>query len=403
MKILYVNAVCGVGSTGRIVVDLMNRAKNDGYSVKAACSTTEPVRGAEASDVIVVGTRLDYYTHNILSRITDHEGLYSKKATRRLIAHIKEFDPDLIHLHNIHGHWINYEQLFMYVREANKRVIWTLHDCWAFTGHCTHFSIRKCEQWRSHCRHCTGIRDYPKCYGKGDVSKNFERKKKAFTGPQKMTIVTPSEWLKELVKSSFLGDYPVEVIHNAIDLSTFKPRASHFREKYHLENKKIILGVANVWNQSKGYNDFLSLRSMMDDTFVIVMVGLSQEQAASLPKGVIAIPRTHCAAELAEIYTSADVFVNMTYQDNYPTVNLESIACGTPVVSYKTGGSCEAFDSTSGIAVDQGDLNGIASAIKIAVDFDRSAVLKRRKDFEKYGDYTALYTSNSSSMEMMSK
>lgn len=390
-KILYVNSFCGYGSTGRIVTELANRAKSEGYTVKIVCASIQPYSNVNPDEVIVTGSKLDYYIHNALSRITDHEGLYSKSATKRLIQNIQNFDPDIVHVHNLHGHWINYELLFMFLAQSNKKIIWTLHDCWPFTGHCSYFSIPNCNQWKNLCFNCPWLKSYPKCVGRGDVANNYKRKRKAFTSVDNMTIVTPSNWLKNLVCESFLGRYRVEVIHNKIDLSVFKPTVSGFRSKYSLQNKKVILGVANVWSYEKGYEDFLKLRKMLDDQYGFVMVGLSEDQISSLPKGIIGIARTRDVNQLAEIYTAADVFVNLTYQDNFPTVNLEAIACGTPVISYETGGSCETFDNNSGLSVQQGNLNAIVAAVKTAENFIQCDVLQRRKHFEGYGDYSSLY------------
>ena len=392
MKILFINAVCGVGSTGRIVIDLMHQAKKQGHIVKVACSSIEPIKGVESNEVIIVGNKNDYYVHNALSKLTDHEGLYSKAATKKLIKQIREFNPDIVHLHNIHGHWINYEYLFGYLAEEGKKVIWTLHDCWAFTGHCSHFSLLNCEQWKTHCSSCKGLQIYPVCYGKGDANKNFERKRTIFNSVKDMTIVTPSKWLADLVKQSFLGDHTIIVIHNKIDNTVFKPTKSDFRKRMNLDGKNIILAVANVWNKEKGYDDFLKLPDLLGDSFAYVMVGLNEDQIKSLPITIIGIQRTQNTTELAQLYTAADVFVNLSYQDNFPTVNLESISCGTPVISYKTGGSCEAFDSNSGIEVDQGDVLGVARAIKKAVMFDHEVVRQRSMVFDEYGDYRPLYT-----------
>lgn len=394
MKILYINCVCGVGSTGRIVTDLMKQVKQHSHIAKVACATVEPIRNVDLNDVIVVGSKLDYYAHNALSRLTDHEGLFSKRATRRLIKEIREFDPDIVHLHNLHGHWINYELLFQYLAEENKRVVWTLHDCWAFTGHCSHFNALKCEQWRTRCSNCPGLRGYPMCYGKGDVSRNYERKKRAFTSVKDMTIVTPSEWLAGLVRESFLSNYPVKAIPNGIDLSIFKPTESNFKEKHGIAGKKMILGVANVWSKRKGFNDILELSRLLDDSFSVVLVGLTEEQLDILPKGIIGITRTSNVQELAEIYSAADVFVNPTYEDNFPTVNLEALACGTPIITYNTGGSIEAIDRESGIVVEQGNMERLHEAVLEALSLKPERCINRSQSFskvERYNDYIRLY------------
>lgn len=392
MKILFINCVCGVGSTGRIVIDLMQQAKAQGHTVKVACSAIEPIRGVIPDEVITVGSKWDYYVHNILSRLTDKEGLFSKAATRKLVRQIQDFNPDIIHLHNLHGHWINYEILFDYLAKANKKVIWTLHDCWAFTGHCAHFSLLKCEQWKTHCTCCPGLSSYPKCYGRGNALQNFERKKRAFTSVKNMMLVTPSSWLKNLVRQSFLEKYPIEVVHNKINQDVFYPRNSHFKEKYNLFGKILVLGVANVWSKEKGFEDFLALRKLLsNDKYACVMVGVSAQQLKQLPNNIIGIQRTHSPQELAEIYSAADVFVNMTYQDNYPTVNLEAISCASPVISYQTGGSCEAFDAFSGIGVPQGNIQAVADAISQALTLSKQQILHRANEFKDFGNYQHLY------------
>ena len=389
MRILFVNCVCGVGSTGRIVTDLMQEAKKQGHTVRVACSTVEPVLGVEPKEVFVVGSKLDYYMHNILSRITDHEGLFSKSATNRLIKQIREFDPDVVHLHNLHGHWINYEKLFKYLAEEKKRVVWTLHDCWAFTGHCSYFSSLKCEQWKSHCSYCRGLRGYPMCFGKGDVSSNYDRKKRVFTSVEDMTIVTPSEWLAELVKKSFFKDYTIKPIPNGIDLSIFRKTNSTFKKEHHIEDKHLILGVANVWSARKGYDDILQLRKMLNEGYIIVLVGLTKEQLADLPEGMIGILRTQNASELAEIYSAADVFVNPSYEETMGLVTAEAIACGTPAVVYDQTAVPEVVDSNSGIIVKAGDIYGLRNAIDYILSHKErySNTIQRAYEFEKTKQY----------------
>ena len=396
MRIFIVNSVCGTGSTGRIVTDIMNQAKVQGYTVKVACSTVEPIRNIAPEDAVVVGSKRDYYIHNVLSRITDHEGLYSKQATRKLVRGIDDFKPDIVHLHNLHGHWINYEILCSYLSKHNIKVVWTLHDCWAFTGHCAHFSVLGCEQWKTHCSHCVGLQSYPRCYGKGDVSGNYEKKRGAFTSLEEMTIVTPSEWLANMVRSSFLGCYKVHVINNGIDLNVFKPTESKFRETYGLQKKKIVLGVANVWIKKKGYEDILALSEMLDSKYQIVLVGLTREQILNLPDNILGIERTQNIQHLVEIYSTADVFINPSYEETMGLVTAEAMACGTPAVVYNQTAVPEVVDEHSGLVVQAGDLIEMRQAIYEIVEDQRrfSNTRKRAEKYEKakqYKKYIKLY------------
>lgn len=243
------------------------------------------------------------------------------------------------------------------------QVKWTLHDCWAFTGHCSYFTMVKCEQWKSHCSYCSQLRRYPACFAMSSVSKNFERKRKAFTGVKNMTLITPSKWLADLTRQSFLKEYPVEVHYNTIDTNIFKPTPSDFRERYGLQNKIIVLGVANVWEDRKGLFDFYKLAQMLDGKYAIVLVGLSEKQIKDLPKNIKGIQRTNSPQELAAIYTAADIFVNPTYEDNYPTVNLEAQACGTRVVTYNVGGCAETLYTPNSNTVTCGNINELKRKI----------------------------------------
>lgn len=396
MKILYINKVCGAGSTGRIVTDLMQQAKAQGYTVKVACSAIEPIRGVTPDEVITVGSKWDYYVHNILSRLTDKEGLFSKAATRKLVRQIQDFNPDIIHLHNLHGHWINYEILFDYLSQADKKVIWTLHDCWAFTGHCAHFSLLKCEQWKTHCKNCPGLSSYPKCYGKGNVYQNFARKKKAFTSVKQMTLVTPSKWLAGLVRQSFLGKYNVEVIYNGIDLTIFQPTSGNFRERYALTDKPLILGVAQVWIARKGLPDLLALARKMKNQAHFVLVGLTKKQLAMLPPEVLGLERTNTPQDLAAIYSAADVFVNPSYEETMGLVTAEALACGTPAVVYDQTAVPEVVDSASGVIVPAGNIDQLEKAVTdlLTHPLAKAGILTRAMRFEKtkqYEQYIKIY------------
>ena len=393
MKVLFVNVVCGVGSTGRIVTDLCAVLRTEGHSFRVAYGYGT-ARGIAPEDSFRTVGKGGYYAHNALSRLTDHAGFYSTAATRRLIRRIEEYDPDLIHLHNLHGYYLNVELLFDYLRRAGKPVIWTLHDCWPFTGHCAYFDAAGCDRWKSGCRDCTQLRSYPKCFLGGDVARNYARKKAAFCGVERLVFVTPSHWLAGLVGESFLGDYPVRVIHNGIDRTLFCPQESDLRRNHGWENRKLVLAVASEWNARKGMQDVFSLARKLGPDYQTVMVGVRKEQLSLIPPEVYPIRKTGSAAELAQLYAAADVLVNPTYEDNFPTVNLEALACGTPVLTYRTGGSVEAVDESCGIVVERGDVEAMCRAVPEALKLHREDARRRSRLFDRedrYRDYLSLY------------
>lgn len=433
MRVLFINSVCGIGSTGRICTDLAKKLETEGHEVKIAYGRGE-VPEQFKKYAVRIGSELSWKLHALQTRLFDTHGFGSSSATKKFLQWAESYKPDMLWLHNIHGYYINVEMLFAWIKSHPEiEVKWTLHDCWAFTGHCSHFTVAKCEQWKTECKSCTQKERYPQCLLFSNVRKNFARKKAAFTGVKRMTLITPSKWLANLTRESFLKDYSVEVYYNTIDKTVFKPTLSDFRKRYGLEDKFIVLGVANVWEERKGLKDFYKLAQMLDDHYAIVLVGLSRKQIDDLRKNLkeihrtnsskefeavntasdvyinlskeetfgmtnaeveawgtkavvykdiaceevsglngshvvenkpeaiyraitgklfgrtkqykccklVCIPRTASAKELAAIYTAADVFVNPTHEDNYPTVNLEALACGTRVITYNTGGCLE--------------------------------------------------------------
>lgn len=342
MRILLINSVCGTGSTGRICTDLAQQFEKEGHTVKIAYGRQEYVPPQFQKYAVRIGTDLDVKLHAIQTRLFDTHGFGSKHTTKRFLKWAEDYNPDLIWLHNIHGYYLNIEMLFGWLKNRpHTPKKWTLHDCWAFTGHCSYFTVANCNKWQTHCAKCPQKKRYPASLFLDNSYQNFKRKQAAFTGVENMQLITPSKWLADLVKYSFLKEYPVEVVYNTIDKTVFKPTPSNFRQKYGLENKKIILGVASVWDERKGLADFIKLAGMLDDKYTIVLVGLADKQLKALPKNCVGIKRTNSPQELAAIYTAADVFFNPTYEDNYPTVNLEAQACGTPVITYDTGGAKE--------------------------------------------------------------
>lgn len=362
MKVLFINSVCGIGSTGRICIDLVQELESEGNEVKIAFGRKDTVPEQFEKYAIRIGTDVDCRLHALQTRLFDTHGFGSKKATQKFLEWAEDYKPDLLWLHNLHGYYINVEMLFEWIKQHSElQVKWTLHDCWAFTGHCAYFTMAGCEQWKKHCTECSQLHKYPSCIGKSSVSNNFERKRKAFTGVKNMTLITPSKWLANLAKQSFLKEYPVEVHYNTIDTEIFRPTPSDFRKMYNLDDKIIVLGVASIWEERKGLLDFYELRKLLDERYIIVLVGLSKKQSEQLPKGIVNIARTNSSQELAEIYTAADILVNPTYEDNYPTVNLEAQACGTPVLTYRTGGSPESVPRENVFEV--GDIISVAKRI----------------------------------------
>ena len=391
MKVLFVNLVYGTGSTGKIIADIMDLLKKNGNDVKALYGTGEQSHNADA---VEVSGKLGYYFHNAASRLTDHAGLYSWAATRKIIREIKAFQPDLIHLHTLHGFYVNYEMLFRFLKEADIPVVWTLHDCWAFTGHCTHFSQAKCTQWQTECQDCKLLRRYPRCYWRGDVRRNFLRKKRAFTGVKNLTITTPSQWLAGQVSHSFLRDYPTTVIPNGIDCRIFRPQSSGLRKKYRLEGKKIVLGIANVWNARKGLPDMLTLADRLGSAYQVVLIGLTERQLPDIPANVLGLLRTANQAELAQWYSAADVFVNPTYEETFGLTTVEAQACGTPAVVYRTDGCPETVAPGNGRLVPQGDMQALEDAVRDITNGSCRADSQKAAQFDKdavYQDYLGLY------------
>ena len=350
-------------------------------------------------DNCIIGTKKDLLWHEFNSFIRDSHGLASNKATRELIGHISSYQPDVIHLHNIHGYYLNYPILFKYLLSINTPIVWTLHDCWSFTGHCCFFDRIDCDRWKTGCGHCPGLSVYPRSLFVDRSTRNWRLKKECFTSVlDRLTIVPVSNWLESFVRQSFLKDATIQTIHNGVDIKTFSPKeVSSLKETYSLGAKKVVLGVALPWTARKGFDDMIRLADILPtDEYQVMMVGLSDKQLKHLPSNIIGVKRTNSAAELAELYSLATVFVNPTYEDNFPTVNIEALACGTPVITYRTGGSPEAIDDETGIVVEKGDVDGMARAVA-SVDKDAYSAFCRARAlrlFDKdkcFAEYLRLY------------
>ncbi len=392
MKILMINSVCGIRSTGRICTDIASGLIEKGHSVKIAYARGEVPK--EYTNILYkIGNKTDVYRQKALSLVFDSEGFGNKKATLRFIKWMDEYNPDIIHLHNIHGYYINMELLFEYLTKSKKRIIWTLHDCWGFTGHCAYFDSIDCKKWMSKCEKCKLKRAYPSSYFFDKSNKNFQTKKKLYNQIDNMIIVTPSQWLSDLARKSILEKYIIRTVYNGVDTSLFYPRESSFRDRYNLQNKVIVLGVAAIWTERKGFSTFNRLAEKLGEKYQVVLVGVQESQKKDVNGTIICIPSTNSVDELAEIYSAADVYVNPTYADNYPTTNIEAIACGTPVITYNTGGSPESA-CLFGTSVNKGDEEALYKAI---CGYDKfSAVKDINVDYhvmvEKYIDlYSEMY------------
>lgn len=358
MRIVQINATCGVGSTGKICVDisrLLTERQIENYILYCGKKSDYPqgIRYAGTAQIKQEALR---------SHLNGHYGFNSEALTRKLLFHLDGIQPDIIHLHNLHGHNCNLEKLFHYLKEHRSKVFWTFHDCWAVTAYCPHFTMTKCDKWKMGCAQCPQFREYSFFF---DRSSYLYQRKRELLSDLDLTIITPSQWLAGIVKQSFLGDYPVKVIHNGIDLTIFKPTPSDFRERYHIPHeKKILLGVAFDWGRRKGLDVFVELAARLDpDRYQIVLVGTNSRIDKMLPPQIISIYRTANQKELAEIYTAADLFVNPTREEVFGLVNVEALACGTPVLTFRTGGSPECIDNTCGAVVDCDDVDALECEI----------------------------------------
>jgi len=360
MQILQINSVANSGSTGRIAEDIGKVVIANGHESYIAYGRSNR---PSQSKLIKIGSRYDFYQHAALTRLTDRHGFGSKQATLKLIKEIDKIKPDAIGLHNIHGYYLNIEVLFKYLAKKEIPVLWTLFDCWSFTGHCSYFDKIGCEKWLTGCHHCPLTSKYPASYLIDNSVKNYADKKRIFNSLSKMELIVHSRWLSGLVSKSFLNKIPVHTLPSGIDLDLFKPVQSDIKEKLEVKpSKKVLLGIASPWSKRKGLDDFHLLRQYLSDDYTIVLVGLSAKQKKALQPNMIGIERTDSVQELAELYSMADVFVNPTYQDNFPTTNIESLACGTPVITYNTGGSPEAIDQDTGFVVEKGNIEGLVDA-----------------------------------------
>ena len=398
MKIVQINTICGVGSTGRIAADLYRLAEEKGE--KSAFVYGRGTHPEDLKQVYKTGSTVDFGCHVLRNFFMDGSGFGSAEPTRKMLRWLEEWKPDLIHLHNIHGFYLQIELLFAFIRENRIPVVWTLHDCWPLTGHCAHFDYVGCDKWKEGCYQCVQHRTgYPYALFCDNSRANYIRKRDAFCQAEKMTIVTPSKWLGKIVEQSFLKSYPVKVIPNGIDLTRFSykpdtPYAVDFVQQNHLTGKKIILGVSNGWIQRKGFAYFEELAQRLEDSWRIILVGVNARQRKELCRHyrgkIIPVERTQNIEQLAALYSLADLFVNPTLEDTFPTTNLEALACSTPVITFRTGGSPEMLDESCGRVVTRGDSRELEETIRNTmeeVDSMRPHCREKALQYDRFTQY----------------
>ena len=363
--ILQIGASLALGSTGRISEDIATLARTAGWDTYMAHGSRYV--GRSEMIPIHVGSKLDEYIHFAQGLVLDNHGLGSKSATKRFLEQLDTVQPDVVHMHNIHGYYLNYPLLFDYLKKKQIPVIWTLHDCWAFTGHCSHFITAKCEKWKKEgCHDCSLKKSYPKSFV-DNSRRNFELKKKYFTSLDQVIVVSVSEWLKSNVDQSFLSVYPGKVIYNGVDTTVFQPINNNIKKDLGIEGKKLLIGVATSWNNSKGLNDYYQLAKMLPSDYQIVLIGLSTKQIEELPKDIIGITRTNNQQELVQYYSAADIVLNLSYAETFGLTTVEGFACGTPSIVYNATASPELISDETGIIVEPGDIKGVCDAISVMI------------------------------------
>jgi len=359
LKVIQINCA-SFGSTGSLSRSIHKALLEAGHESKIYYG----IGSSNEELVEPVSSMFSVHIHSILSRYTGMQGYFSVIPTLRLIRKIKKFNPDVIHLHNVHGSYINLSLLFKFLKKYNKKTVITLHDCWLFTGKCPYFTDIGCTKWLEGCGNCSQLQVYPKSEFIDRTRRNLKDKKKWLNGFENLKICTVSDWLRDTAKKSFLSQYPIVSIHNGIDANVFYPRETEgIKEKYCLDGKFMVLGVASSWDKRKGLDEFISLAKELPD-IAVVLVGLRQEQTANLPENIIAIQRTENRDELAELYSAADVFINLSTEETFGLVVAEAMSCGTPAIVYNSTACPEIVeDGVTGFVVEPHNLNAVIKVI----------------------------------------
>ena len=405
MRVLQINTRYKYGgSTGRIAYDIKNISESN--DIEAYCAYGFEFVAMDEPGTMRIESALELTVSKVRSRIFGVHGFYSEFATRKLLGWIDELQPDVIHLHNIHNHYVNCRMLFDYIKARNIPVVWTLHDCWSFTGHCAYFDYSGCDRWKTECHSCPCKGDYPYAWFSAGAKKAWNKKKDVFCGVDNLVLCPPSRWLGELVRESFLKEYPVRVINNGVDVELFKPMTDldEVRIRYGLAGKTVYLAMMNILEKRKGISCLKAIPERLADDEILVIVGLSDKDRAYFPREkCMIINRTDSIAELVSLYNIASCFINTTLEDNFPTTNIEALSCGTPVVTFKTGGSSECVEdceelkaegsvtwSSVGAVVPQGDVDSMLKAARTFRDGGKSHYIEpcRHKAMERYNKNT---------------
>ncbi len=380
MRILHINSVCGVTGTGRIVTDLCEGANARGHQSVAAYGEHKFKNQSSKINMIPIGSSWDCRIHGLLTRVFDLQGFGSKRATKEFLKEVDKFQPEVIHLHNLHGYYVNIELLFDYIKRKKIKTVWTLHDCWAMTGHCVYFDNISCNKWKMQCHHCQLKKQYPASWLVDNSSKNYLKKKAIFQGVEQMTVIVPSEWLAEKVRQSFLRDYKIRVIYNGIDLEKYHPVRNNFKNKYGIGDKVMILGVANVWDERKGLGAFLELDQLLDDNYQIVLIGLNKKQIQKIPSTIIGMERTDTVEALVQAYSAADVFVTPSTEETFGLTVVEAMACGTWPIVYEGTACAEVVRCGTGKIVPR-------NVEKIREAIEEYLIGDQEKQMEKYAQF----------------
>ena len=362
MKVLLIDVVCKYGSTGKIVYDLYSQINASGDEA-AICYG----RGPKLKEKNIFKFSFDFETllHAFLTRITGFTGCFSYFSTRRLIKFIKKFKPDVVHIHELHAYFLNVVPLLKFLKKQNIKVVHTLHCAYSYTGKCGHHF--ECEKWKTECGKCPRLHEYISTSFFDRTKRMFNSKKKAFTGFKDFTVVSPSKWLGDFAKQSFLGQYPIKIIPNGIDCSIFYPRETNeLRKKFNInKDEKVVLAVApNLMSSAKGGKLVMEIADKMKDENVkFVMVGLNDINIEH-SSNVILFERTNNQDQLAEFYSLADAFVICSDKENFPTTCIEAQCCGTPVCGFDVGGTKETSILDKNTFVEYGKIDNLIEIIR---------------------------------------